>query len=423
VVRTSQRDRPAQLSLANGASTRQQRRSSERPALQVAGFFAGIGGIEAGLHRAGHSTSLLCEWDDSASAVLRARFQGVELVGDVREVRSVPAATELLTAGFPCQDLSQAGMTRGIDGDRSGLVAEILRLLGRRRVPWVLLENVPFMLQLARGRALDFILGEFERLGYRWAYRIIDTRSFGLPQRRQRVFILGSTECDPRDVLLVDDAGPVEIEATREVAFGFYWTEGIRGLGWAIDAVPTLKGGSTVGIPSPPAALMLDGTIVTPDLRDAERLQGFPSDWTKPAEIVGRRSFRWKLVGNAVSVPAAAWIGRRLRKPGSYDRSWDAPLPSGSPWPRAAWNAGSGRFASSVSEWPVRRRAQHLHEFLRYPAEPLSIRAAVGFRARTRQSSLRFPPGFLDAVDAHIRRMGEGGGREARARREASAAR
>lgn len=397
--------------------------SVKRDPLQVAAFFAGIGGIEAGLHRAGHSTVVMCECDASASAVLSARFPSVKLVGDIRDVRSLPEETELVTAGFPCQDLSQAGMTRGIEGDRSGLVAEVLRLLRRKPARWVLLENVPFMLRLSRGRALDFVLGALEGLGYRWAYRVVDTRSFGLPQRRQRVFILASTDEDPRDVLLADDAGPIEPPSGRPVACGFYWTEGIRGLGWAVDSVPTLKGGSTVGIPSPPGVLMPDGQLVTPDIRDAERLQGFPRDWTKPAEGAGRRSFRWKLVGNAVSVPPAVWIGRRLRRPGSYDGTWDAPLPAGAPWPDAAWNLGRGRRASTVSDWPVRRRVQHLHEFLRYPTEPLSIRAAVGFRSRTRQSSLRFPHGFLDAVDAHIRRMGEGGAHGARVRREASTAR
>ena len=109
------------------------------------------------------------------------------------------------------------------------------------------------MLQLSKGRALALILDELERLEYRWAYRVVDTLAFGLPQRRQRVFLVATRIGDPRGVLLVDDAGepPPRVPSSR-TAFGFYWTEGIRGLGWAVDAVPTLKGGSTIGIPSPP---------------------------------------------------------------------------------------------------------------------------------------------------------------------------
>lgn len=382
--------------------------TSGRSPMAVAAFFAGIGGIELGLHRAGHRTVLLCENDAGAQAVLERRFPEIPLRGDVREVRSLPRGIDLLTAGFPCQDLSQAGTTQGITGARSGLVGEIFRLLRRQRVPWLLLENVPFMLQLARGRALEVIIGELERLGYRWAYRVIDSRAFGLPQRRLRVFLLASRDEDPRDVLLTDDAGPLERETSpNPVACGFYWTEGVRGLGWAENAVPTLKGGSGLGIPSPPAIVFPSGRIVTPDLRDAERLQGFRADWTKPAESAVRSGMRWKLVGNAVSVPTAAWIGRKLVRPGRYDGSWDVELPEGAPWPRSAWNLGDRRFTSEASPWPSRMRRPPLAEFLRFPGPPLSARAAAGFRSRTRISSLNFPPGFLAAVDAHIRRMRE----------------
>ena len=116
-------------------------------------------------------------------------------------------------------------------------------------------------------------------------------------------------------MLFADNEQPVVTPYKRGLWCGFYWTEGLRGLGWAVDAVPTLKGGSTIGIPSPPAIWNSgDGSITTPDIRDAERLQGFDADWTLPALDVGgvRRGHRWKLVGNAVSVPVARWVGDRL---------------------------------------------------------------------------------------------------------------
>ena len=281
------------------------RRERTKPSgvLRVAGLFAGVGGIELGLHRAGHRTVLLCENDPGAGAVLRERFPRTPLHEDVRALNALPARTQLLSAGFPCQDLSQAGMTRGITGARSGLVAEVFRLLEQSSVPWVLLENVPFMMQLARGRALELIVHQLEALGYHWAYRVVDSRAFGLPQCRERVFLLASTAGDPRDVLLADDAGEPEQPAfgagrgaslADGVACGFYWTEGVRWLGWAVDAVPTLKSGSTIGIASPPAILLPDGRAVKPDLRDAERLQGFDADWTQPAESDVKPGLRWK---------------------------------------------------------------------------------------------------------------------------------
>lgn len=175
-------------------------RKIEGRRLAAAGLFAGVGGFELGLARAGHRTVLLCEDWNAAVAVLRARFADVELAHDVRDLPDLPEGVDLVCAGFPCQDLSQAGRTRGIEGARSGLVAELFRLLDRRRVPRVLLENVSFMLQLARGRAMEVLLRALEERGYRWAYRVVDSLAF-LLQRRHCVFLLASLVDGPADVL------------------------------------------------------------------------------------------------------------------------------------------------------------------------------------------------------------------------------
>jgi len=339
--------------------------------------------------------------------VLRARFPTISLCGDVRALETLPRDTTLIAAGFPCQDLSQAGKTTGIAGARSGLVGEVFRLLEKHRTPWVLLENVPFMLQLGRGEAMNVITSALENLGYWWAYRVVDARAFGLPQRRRRVYLIASNEADPRTILFADEVGPVEEPRLNghPVACGFYWTEGVRGLGWAVDAVPTLKGGSTIGIPSSPAILLPSGEVVTPDIRDAERLQGFPAGWTKPAERVAKKGARWKLVGNAVSVPAAAWVGRRLAKPGRILEFATSPMGESKRWPTAAWNVGDGRMAVAASEWPVKKRYMSLDAFLKYERPPLSAKATSGFLRRTKVARLRFPPGFIDALKEHLRRM------------------
>ncbi|QDV05612.1 putative BsuMI modification methylase subunit YdiP [Planctomycetes bacterium Poly30] len=373
---------------------------------RVAGMFAGIGGIELGLSRAGHETTLLCENDPFARAVLEARFPGVPVVGDIKELKRLPKGTNMIAGGFPCQDLSQAGDTKGIGGSRSGLVDEVFRLAESHDIPWLLLENVPFMLRLSKGAAMNHIVRRLEGLGYRWAYRVMDTRAFGLPQRRERVYLLASKVEDPAPILFHGNVEPdLETDHTGQ-ACGFYWTEGVRGLGWAISAVPTLKGGSTVGIASPPAIWMPDGRIVTPDIRDAERLQGFRSDWTKPAEGVGRKSFRWKLVGNAVSVPVARWIGDRLAMSGGTVK-WDGHdgIVSGS-WPTAAFESDGCAFAVDISKWPVHRKQANLSDFLRYEPKELSLRATTGFSKRLASGTLRAPEAFRLALKHHIERMG-----------------
>ncbi|MBA3640292.1 MAG: DNA cytosine methyltransferase, partial [Acidobacteria bacterium] len=295
-------------------------------------------------------------------------------------------------------------------GSRSGLIGHVFRLLdalGKRSPRWLLLENVPFMLQLQHGRAMRYLVDSLEERGYTWAYRVVDARAFGIPQRRRRVILLASKSEDPRPCLFADDAAKRENAFAPNLLCGFYWTEGLRGLGWAVDAVPTLKGGSTIGIPSPPAIWNpQDGSIGTPTITDAERLQGFEAGWTTPAgEAEGvRDSHRWKLVGNAVNVRVAEWLGRRLVSGGRVGAGEDR-LALGKAWPTAAWGHGGEAFSVAVSEWPEQQRHVHLRHFLHSPLKPLSRRAAAGFLSRALVAKLNFEDGFLDDVARHIDRM------------------
>lgn len=374
--------------------------------MRTVGLFAGIGGLELGMAAGGHQAALLVENSGPAMHVLRRRFPDAKLDADVRDVVDLPRGTELMVAGFPCQDLSSVGRKAGIDGARSSLVGEVLRLADAHEVPWLVLENVPFLMSLSQGAALRLVTGSLTRLGYRWAYRVVDTQAFGLPQRRNRWYLVASRTADPRHVLLADDAQrPSATSDYPDVACGFYWTEGMRSFGWAVDAVPPIKCGSSVGVASPPAIRMPDGGYVTPDVRDAERLQGFPADWTAPAEEVARSGERWRMVGNSVSVPVAAWIGGRLTDPGHYDATGDVAW-AGPKWPRtAAWAGLDGVVhAADVGPWPVWAPRRPLHRFLEHPGKPLSARAARGFLGRTRKGTLRFPAGFLDELTAYADR-------------------
>ena len=377
--------------------------------MTVVGLFAGIGGLELGLQQAGFHASLLCDVLPASRAVLAQHFPGVAYHDDITTLRSLPADTDLLCAGFPCQDLSQAGRTAGLDGERSGLIGEVFRLLRRKRVKTVVVENVPFMLQLNGGGAMHAIIRAFEALNYRWAYRVVDTYGFGLPQRRERVFFVASTVLDPAEVLFADERTLQRPpSALGRLAHGFYWTEGLGGLGWAVDAVPTLKNGSTIGIPSPPAVLLPDGRVIKPSIRDAERLQGFAADWTLPAESVDRATVRWGLVGSAVSVPVARWLGDRLRNPGAHDASRDFEFPLGGRVPRAARFDGLKRHSVKIGTDPLGVRPPPLTTFLEDVSgqQPLSLKATMGFLSRTRRAKLRFEPGFIEAIESHVVRMG-----------------
>jgi DNA (cytosine-5)-methyltransferase 1 len=379
----------------------------ENQGLTIAGLFAGIGGLELGLHQSGARTKLLCEVWKPARAVLEEQFPGVDLRGDISEVRELPA-TDIVTAGFPCQDLSQAGRTAGIQGDQSGLVKYLFKLLRKAHPRWVVIENVRNMLVLDGGNAMAYLVHELEELGYRWAYRLVDSRFTGVPQRRQRVILVASRDDDPRSVLFTDDAGEPADERYRSTAYGFYSTEGLTGVGWAKDAVPTLKGGSQIGVPSPPAVWIRDrepgNAIVWPSIFDAEHLQGFSRGWTLPAAaaVAARGGYRWKLVGNAVTVGVSAWLGKHLVNPAPILPVMEVELSQAPKWPAAAWGSNGRRWMVPVSMWPEVQPYEHLLDALDSDhLTPLSWKATNGFRSRMERSTLRFDEGFKLAIKEH----------------------
>lgn len=382
-------------------------KKSHAPArLNIVGLFAGVGGLEEGFRQAGHLSSLLCELDPLARRVLEAHFDDAEIATDITTLKGLPDC-DVLTAGFPCQDLSQVGRRRGITGPNSGLVGVVFELLAKKRKApsWIVLENVPFMLALDRGSAIRAVVEALEGLGYAWAYRTIDARAFGLPQRRRRVVLLASKVHDPRPYLLGADAGPPEPRPRGSHACGFYWTEGNTGLGWAVDSVPPLKGGSAIHIPSPPAIWFPRRRLIaTPAIEDAERLQGFTAGWTDiSAEEPRSNGKRWRMVGNAVSVPMARWLAQRLTEEAEpFEPGEFVGLPKDAGWPCAAWGMNGVRASSNVSEWPVRVEAAHLSSFLEYEVTPLSKKATSGFRSRLIKSSLKYEEAFKDDLAHHV---------------------
>jgi DNA (cytosine-5)-methyltransferase 1 len=139
---------------------------------------------------------------------------------------------------------------------------------------------------------------------------------------------------------------------------------------------------------------MPDGQFVTPDIRDAERLQGFEPDWSLPAAEVARNSHRWKLVGNAVSVPVAEWVGTRLSATTAWKPLLPVPFDRRSSWPRAAFSDDGDVWTVEVSSWPVAKTAKPLQQFLRFPTKPLSQRALEGFLSRLSRGNLKRPAAF-----------------------------
>ena len=162
-------------------------------------LFSGIGGFALAAQWAGYRTIGFTEIDPFCQRVLRKNFPAVPVWGDVRELTpaDIPecsggwyGAVNLLTAGFPCQDVSKIGQRAGIGGERSGLFSEVIRLAGDLSPEWVLLENVSGLLD----RGIGDVLGALADLGYDAVWDSIPASAVGAPHRRERVWIVANTE-------------------------------------------------------------------------------------------------------------------------------------------------------------------------------------------------------------------------------------
>ena len=148
-------------------------------------LFAGIGGFDLGFERAGIKTVWQVEIDPFCRKVLEKHWPYVQRFEDIRECRGLPAV-DIITGGFPCQDISAAGNRVGITGERSGLWKEMLRIICELRPRFVVVENVAALLW----RGIGTVLSDLSFNGYDAEWRVIRAHQFGLNHRRMRVFIV-----------------------------------------------------------------------------------------------------------------------------------------------------------------------------------------------------------------------------------------
>ena len=177
--------------------------------MKAISLFSGIGGFELAMQRAGIDVIGSCEIDKKARQLLQARFplsnhyeNVTELTGEQLKKDGFDGANGIITAGFPCQDLSVAGLRKGLAGKRSGLFWEIIRIIDETHPKFVILENVPGLLSSQQGRDMGIVITALVDRGYGVCWRVLDSQNFGVPQRRRRVFIVAS---------LGDHRGPVQI--------------------------------------------------------------------------------------------------------------------------------------------------------------------------------------------------------------------
>lgn len=163
--------------------------------MKVGSLFAGIGGFDLGLERAGFQTAWFCEQDEFCQRVLAKHWPDVPCYPDICELKgSDVEPVEILCGGFPCQDLSVSGRGAGIEGERSGLWSQYARLIGELRPQYVLVENVPALLVRGLGR----VLGDLATLGYDAEWDCLPASAFGAPHRRDRIWLVAYPGSQPR---------------------------------------------------------------------------------------------------------------------------------------------------------------------------------------------------------------------------------
>lgn len=156
-------------------------------------LFAGLGGFHLGLSRLGHKCVLACEIDESLRQLYHRNFRLLP-EADIRALRATEVPEhEILAAGFPCQPFSKAGEQRGFDCPTNGdLLDHVVRILRHRRPAYLLLENVPNFERHDNGATLKHLISSLSRLGYAVEYRRLSPHHFGIPQIRDRLYIVGA---------------------------------------------------------------------------------------------------------------------------------------------------------------------------------------------------------------------------------------
>jgi DNA (cytosine-5)-methyltransferase 1 len=154
--------------------------------VNVLDLFSGIGGFSLGLERAGMRTREFVEKDVFCVATLARHWPNTPIHDDVRTFHAPEGYADVICGGFPCQDVSQAGLRRGIEGERSGLWKEYARIIGEVRPRYVIVENVAALLGLGMG----IVLGDLAALGFDAEWHCIPACAVNAPHVRDRIWII-----------------------------------------------------------------------------------------------------------------------------------------------------------------------------------------------------------------------------------------
>jgi DNA (cytosine-5)-methyltransferase 1 len=291
-------------------------------------LFSGIEGFGLGLECAGMECSWQCEINDDCQKVLSKHWPNVPKHKDVRDFNHGRfVRPDLICGGFPCQDISLVGPNTGLAGERSGLWFEFQRVIRDFLPKIVLVENVPGLLTSNKGCDLLTVIQGLAELRYGVAWRVLNSRWFGLPQNRERIFIVGC-RFNPRraaEILFERDALPwddrevrenrldvaaSDQERPRETVVCFQPRIARNGRGQPKEYADALVASETGPHGDSKPHIVYSGGVRSLMPVEWLRIQGFPDDWLDGFDFKDMTKFR--MIGNAVSPPVSEWIGKRI---------------------------------------------------------------------------------------------------------------
>lgn len=294
-------------------------------------LFAGIGGIRLPFDELGYKCVFSSEWDKKACETYSANFGEIP-AGDITkiDVKDIPSF-DICLAGFPCQAFSIMGKMQGFADTRGTMFFEIERILQYHKPPVILLENVKQLTTHDNGRTFNTIITHLEDLGYTVKHKVLNALDFGLPQKRERIIIVGFLDKAKADMFNFDfkkkkynladilepedhiDSSFYASESIRqkraasvvgkEVFYPSVWHENKSGNISVLDYSCALRTGASYNY------LLVNGIRrFTP--RELLRLQGFPDDYKI---VVSTQEIR-KQTGNSVAVPMIRMVAKKIDK-------------------------------------------------------------------------------------------------------------
>ncbi|SIO60186.1 DNA (cytosine-5)-methyltransferase 1 [Singulisphaera sp. GP187] len=257
--------------------------------LRVLDLFSGIGGFSLGLERAGMKTIAFCEQDGYARRVIRKHWPKSWIYEDVRTLSSRRLKADglgeidVVCGGFPCQDISTAGKGKGLEGERSGLWYQMLRLIKEIRPSWVIAENVPAL----RARGADQVLADLDRAGYTATPIVVGAWAIGADHIRNRAWIVAYPHSCRRGFKL-----PLETAVEGNLADMQFAGNSID---WPALRTRRPRSLSSQGTPTPRVCRVDDGF---PHLVDRDRCLG-NAVHPRVVELIGRSILEIDRVANS----------------------------------------------------------------------------------------------------------------------------